>query len=222
VAATLGRSARASPRTSRDAVRLRERTRVRTVLAEAGFIVVCVLIVELFTRSFVVQLYVVPSASMENTMKVGDTVVVNRLSAEFGTPRRGEVIVFRDPGGWIAPDGRHKSGLDTDAVGVLVFLGLIPNPTSGDLVKRVIGLPGDTVRCDAAGRFTVNGATVAEPYLYPGDQSCSFPFQVTVPAGCLWVEGDHRSVSADSRYHRDVDDGAVPIIDVIGTVIAVA
>jgi signal peptidase I len=85
----------------------------------------------------------------------------------------------------------------------------------------VIGLPGDIVECDARGRFTVNGETVAEPYLYPGNQSCYFPFEVKVPPGSLWVEGDHRAISADSRYHRNINDGAVPISDVIGEVVGV-
>ena len=189
------------------------------MLSDAALIVVCVLIVELFIRTFVVRLYTVPSASMQSTLRIGDTLLVSRLSAEFSTPRRDEVIVFRDPGGWIAPDDPHESGLDAAAVKALVVLGLIP--PSSDLVKRVIGLPGDTVQCDADGRFTVNGAIVSETYLYPGDRSCYLPFRVTIPTGCLWVEGDHRSDSADSRYHRGVDDGAVPIADVIGSVIAV-
>jgi signal peptidase I len=192
-----------------------------SVFADAGFIVVCVLIVELLLRTFVVQLYTVPSDSMENTLKVGGTVVVSRLSAEFSEPRRGEVIVFRDPGGWIKPQDPHRSRLASDATAALVFLGLIPSQTSDDLVKRVIGLPGDTVECDARGRFTVDGVPVSEPYLYPGDRSCYFPFRVTVPPGSVWVEGDHRSVSADSRYHRGVDDGAVPNGDIIGRVVAV-
>ena len=183
--------------------------------------VLWVLIAMLFIRTFLVQFYTVPSGSMQNTLKVGSTLVVNRLAAEFSSPYRGEIIVFRDPGGWVTPQERPESGNARAMTSVLVFLGLLPDQTSSDLVKRVIGLPGDIVECDARGRFTVNGITVAEPYLYPGNQSCYFPFEVKVPPGSLWVEGDHRAISADSRYHRDVNDGAVPFSDVIGEVAAV-
>ncbi len=191
-----------------------------TVLFDAGFLVVLMLILLLFVKTFVVQLYTVPSGSMQNTLKIGDTLVVSRLPAEFSSPRRGEIIVFRDPGGWIAPQEQHESRMKEAMTSVLAFFGLLPGQTSSDLVKRVIGLPGDVVECDARGRFTVNGKTVREPYLYPGNQSCYFPFEVKVPPGSLWVEGDHRAISADSRYHRNVDDGAVPISDVIGEVAA--
>ena len=191
------------------------------MLADAGFIVVCVLIVMLFIRTFVGQLYVVPSGSMENTLKIGNTLVVSRLVTEFSTPHRGEIIVFRDPGGWVIPQERRESGIGRGMISALTFLGLLPDQASSDLVKRVIGLPGDVVECDASGRFTVNGKTVAEPYLYPGNRSCYFPFEVRVPPGSLWVEGDHREISADSRYHRNVNDGAVPLSDVIGEVVGV-
>jgi signal peptidase I len=191
------------------------------VLADAGVIVIWVLIVMLFTRTFIAQLDTVPSGSMENTLKIGDTLVVNRLAAEWAAPHRGEIIVFRDPGGWTTPQQEHESGIGRAMTSALVFLGLLPDQSSSDLVKRVIGLPGDIVECSASGRFTVNGKTAAEPYLYPGNRSCYFPFEVKVPPGSLWVEGDHRAVSADSRYHRDVNDGAVPVSDVIGEVVGV-
>lgn len=191
------------------------------VLRDAGLIVVCVLIMMLFIKTFIGQLYVVPSGSMENTLKIGDTLVVSRLAAEFSTPHRGEIIVFRDPGGWSSPQERQESGIRQAVTSALIFLGLLPNQSTSDLVKRVIGLPGDIVECDARGRFTVNGKTVAEPYLYPGNQPCYFPFEVKVPPGSLWVEGDHRAISADSRYHRNINDGAVPISDVIGEVVGV-
>jgi len=191
------------------------------MLVDAGLIVACVLSAMLFVRTFIGQLYVVPSGSMQNTLKIGDTLVVSRLAAEFSTPYRGEIIVFRDPGGWTVPQERRESGIGHAMVSALIFLGLLPDQSSSDLVKRVIGLPGDIVECDASGRFTVNGVAVAEPYLYPGNRSCYFPFEVKVPPGSLWVEGDHRAISADSRYHRNVNDGAVPIGDVIGEVVAV-
>ena len=136
---------------------------------------------------------------MENTLKIGDTLVVNRLAAEFSRPHRGEIIVFRDPAGWVTPQERYQSGIERAMTSALVFLGVLPDQSSSDLVKRVIGLPGDIVECDARGRFTVNGTAVPEPYLYPGNQSCYFPFEVKVPPGSLWVEGDHRAISDDSR-----------------------
>jgi signal peptidase I len=148
----------------------------------------------LLVGHFVVEPFQVPSSSMENTLKVGDRVLVDKLAYRFGgTPQRGDVIVF---------DG--KDSFDT---------------TSGtDYVKRVIGIGGDHVRCcDTHGRVTVNGKAIDEPYLHPGDVPSRTPFDVIVPLGRLWVMGDHRDDSADSRSHLgDPGGGTVPVGEVIG------
>ena len=147
--------------------------------------------------------YVTRSASMEPTLRVGETLLIDPTARTLPGLKRGDVILFRDPGGWLppAPSGSAEEVL---------------------LVKRVIGLPGDTITCcDAEHRLTLNGAPLAEPYVRPGDAPSTIHFSVTVAPGRLWVMGDNRSESADSRLHRDLNDGQVPIADVDGLVIGV-
>ncbi|WP_322767502.1 signal peptidase I [Frankia sp. Cr1] len=214
---------RDSPRHARvNAQEPRGSTLFRKTLVEASLIVVCVLIFQLTLRTFAVQLYSVPSVSMENTLKVGDVLVVSKLSPRFTALNRGDIVVFRDPGGWLSPESRRKKTLASAANSVLVFVGLVPKDSGEHLVKRVIGFAGDVVACDAEGALTVNKILVDEPYLFPGDPACSSPFQVTVTAGSIWVMGDHRSRSADSRYHLKRNDGGVPVASVIGRVVAVS
>jgi signal peptidase I len=148
----------------------------------------------LLVSHFVVEPFQVPSGSMENTLRVGDRVLVDKLAYHFGgAPRRGDVIVF---------DGKDSF-----------------STTSGtDYVKRVVGVGGDRVTCcDTAGRITVNGRALDETYLYPGDAPSRVPFDIVVPAGRLWVMGDHRDDSADSRDHLgDPGGGTVPVGKVVG------
>jgi signal peptidase I len=153
---------------------------------------------------------------MENTLLVGDRVIVSKLTPGPFSLERGEVVVFTDPGGWLAPSEvpRPDPGFVRS---VLIFVGLLPNDSGNHLIKRVIGLPGDhVVCCDDHGRLTVNGAALDEPYLYPGDRPSEKTFDVTVPSGKLWVMGDHRSASQDSRF-----EGFVPIDLVTGRAMAV-
>ena len=140
-------------------------------------------------RLVAVQTFAVPSASMAPTIEPGDRLLVNRL--DRGELRRGDLVVF---------DGARVFG------------------SPSDYVKRVIGLPGDRVRCcDEAGRLTVNGAPLDEPYVYPGDAASDVTFDVQVPDGRLWVLGDHRSDSADSRaYLGQPEGGMLSQDDVIG------
>jgi signal peptidase I len=176
-------------------------------------------LVTLLLRAFVVQAFYIPSGSMEPTLAVGDRVLVSRVAYRVGDVHRGDVIVF---------DGRDSFGAlpTTPAPGLLgrlgrdlgTFLGFAPSET--DYVKRVVGLPGDrVVCCDSSGRLSVNGSPVDEPYLFPGDTASASPFDVQVPSGRLWVMGDHRSDSADSRSHLgDPGGGTVPLERVVGTV----
>jgi len=184
---------------------------------ELLIIVVAAAALTLLIKAFVVQVYKIPSASMENTLQINDRVLVNKLVYHFRGIARGDVIVFSGQDSW-GPDAAPPS---SDPIvrlwdDVLSDIGLQSSQTF--YIKRVIGLPGDRVACCTDGKLTVNGVPLTETaYLYPGDNP-SFPFKtVTVPAGHVWVMGDHRSDSEDSRYHlSDPGQGAIPESEVVG------
>jgi signal peptidase I len=159
-------------------------------------IVLIALLVSWGVRTYLVRSFYIPSASMENTLMIGDRLVVNVLASSVMPLHHGDIVVFEDPGGWL------------------------PGEPGQDLVKRVIGLPGDTVSCcDAEGRVLVNGEPVDEPYITvpDGDPASLTPFDVTVPEGALWVLGDNREDSADSRAHQSGPyAGFVPEENVVG------
>ncbi|MBQ0865390.1 signal peptidase I [Streptomyces smyrnaeus] len=177
-----------------------------------------VLVALLLTSAFIVQPFLIPSSSMDPTLRVGDRVLVNKLAYRFGDgPRRGDVVVF---------DGTNSFAgeADPDANPVVAALreagaatGLA-QPSETDYVKRVIGVGGDRVRCcDKRGRIEVNGRPVDEDYLHSGNAPSAVPFDVRVPEGRLWVMGDHRSRSSDSRDHLgEPGGGTVPVERVIG------
>jgi len=180
-------------------------------------IVVAAAALTLLVKSFVVQVYRIPSASMENTLQVGDRVLVNKLVYHFRGIDRGDIVVFSGQNSW-GPDAPQAS---SDPIvrlwdDVLSDIGLQSSQTY--YIKRVIGLPGDHVACCTDGKVTVNGVPLAETsYLYPGDAPSSFQFSATVRPGHLWVMGDHRGDSDDSRYHPgDPGGGAVPEDEVVG------
>jgi signal peptidase I len=208
---------------SRGAPRGRNQRRARkqhkSFLRELPGIVITALVISVLIKTFLVQAFYIPSGSMENTLLVNDRVLVNKLADKPDEIHRGDVVVFRDPGGWLDGGQPGRGGLIGLIRDGLVFVGLAPAAGEEDLIKRVIGVGGDTVACcDAQGRVTVNGVPLDEPYLYPGDKPSDDSFApVKVPAGELWVMGDHRSVSEDSRAHRNQPGkGFVPVKDVIG------
>ncbi|MCP9957100.1 signal peptidase I [Streptomyces sudanensis] len=171
----------------------------------------------LLVGHFVIQPFRIPSGSMEPTLQVGDRVVVNKLAYRFGDrPARGDVVVFDGAGSFVrgVPEGSPVTGLLHDAAAALG----LAEPADTGFVKRVVGVGGDRVACcDPAGRITVNGAPVEEAYLHPGDAPSRVRFDVVVPDGTLWVMGDHRSRSRDSRDHLGAPGGGmVPVDRVIG------
>ncbi|GAA2144236.1 hypothetical protein GCM10009760_31540 [Kitasatospora kazusensis] len=182
------------------------------------------LVAALLIKTCLFQVFTIPSGSMENTLRIGDRVAVNKLAPLLGwEPQPGDPVVFKDPANWL-PAQPDDGGLASGVVGeALSFVGLLPPRGDNYLVKRVIATGGQTVQCSGT-TLRVDGRPVSEPYLHAGDDSCAgLPFgPVTVPKGDIWVEGDHRSDSADSRYHRDEPGGgAVPVADVVGPASAV-
>ncbi len=190
--------------------------RASRLLKEVLVVLVGATLIALLLRMFVVQVYQIPSSSMENTLEIGSRIVVNRLPNSRADISRGDVVVFEDQEGWL-PDqdnrGFFRPGLE--------FLGLIPKDGQQVVVKRVIGVGGDTVECcDASGQITVNGVPITEPYLKNPD-AVTTPFSVVVPEGRLWVMGDNRANSADSAYHYLQGDSAFIAEDaVIGRAVA--
>ncbi|GAA1933786.1 signal peptidase I [Nocardioides marmoribigeumensis] len=184
---------------------------------EAVVLLVLALLLALGIKTFLVQMFFVPSESMEPLFIKNDRIMVEKWSYWSSPVRRGDVVVFEDPGGWLGPPpplNPVQKGLST--------IGLYP--TGGHLVKRVIGVGGDRVACcDPDGRLTVNGVPLVEDsYVKKGSKPSDRDFSVTVPKGRLWVMGDNRSNSEDSRYHRQLPGGGtVPESAVVGKVWAI-
>ena len=198
--------------------------RKRSFFQEFPFLIVVALVVSLFIKSFIVQFFFIPSGSMENTLQIDDRVAVNRLPFISNDIKRGDVVVFRDPDNWLpAADMETAPFVIAKAKAALVAVGVLPNPAKQYLVKRVVGVEGDRVICcTTTGKITVNGQEMIEPYIFAGNVPSDMNFDVTVPKGKLWVMGDHRSASADSRFHQDdINKGFVPLNRVTGRVLAV-
>lgn len=189
---------------------------------ETVIVVGTALVLSLLIKTFLVQAFYIPSPSMEPTLVAGDRVLVSQLTPGPIDLQRGDVVVFKDPGSWLDPVPDADRGPVREAVvEALTFVGVLPQDSGEHLIKRVIGLPGDIVACcDPEGRITVNGEPIEEPYVYPGNEPSEMTFEVEVPDERLWVMGDHREASQDSRWHQDLEGaGTVPIDNVVGRAI---
>ena len=176
-------------------------------------VVVVVIALTALFKTFVIQWFEIPSGSMEDTLKVGDGVAVTMYDVK--DLERGDVVVFTDPDHWL--DVKDPTGLRGVIRDTLVLIHLLPENTGHYLIKRVIGVAGDHIVADGRGSLTVNGTPLNEPYLKDDASPSDVAFDVVVPEGFIWVMGDNRANSADSRYHQDdAHGGFVPIADVAG------
>lgn len=184
--------------------------------------VVSALALSFLIKTFLFQSFWIPSSSMEPTLIYGDRILVTKWRPDPLPLRRGDVIVFKDPGAWLSHAPDQSTGAERIGKEVLTFTGLLPEDAGEHLVKRIVGLPGDHVECDdPAGKVSVNGEELTEDYIAPGSQPCGQEFSVDVPEGYLWVMGDNRDNSADSRAHMgQPGGGAIPRDNVVGTAFA--
>jgi signal peptidase I len=196
--------------------------RKRSFWRDLVVIVVAALLLVILLKAFIVQVFSIPSGSMENTLLVGDRILVSKVVYDFRPIERGDVVVFSGAGSWDPTPPPYQGNafvgfldrITADAENLVGIAG-----PSTDYVKRVIGVPGDhVVCCNSAGQVTVNGVPLSESsYIYPGAAPSMMPFSITVPAGRLWVMGDNRGDSDDSRYRRsDPGSGTIPESAVVG------
>lgn len=196
---------------------------VKLFIRDIILIFLAALLVSFLIKTFFIRSFYIPSASMTNTLQVNDRIIVNLLSPGMVPLKNGDVVVFTDPGGWLTAEAPPSTSPVVSGFNdVLAFIGLSAPDSNDHLIKRVIGLPGDHVKCcNAFGQLTVNGVPLDEPYIkLPANVTKAAPetFDITVPKNDLWVMGDNRYQSADSAYHHQQDPGHeyVPISAVVG------
>ncbi len=214
----------------RDGGRRRSRgTSAWRFLRDILLILLAAILISFLIKTFLIRSFYIPSASMENTLHINDRIIVNELEPKLMPIHRGDIVVFTDPGGWL--DATSKVATPNPVSGffdqVLSVVGLTAPDSNDHLIKRVIGLPGDTVACcNTFGQMTVDGVPLSEPYLLlpPGVTKVSRDdFSVTVPPNSLWVMGDNRYNSADSRYNRDKPgNGFVPYANIVGRAVLIS
>lgn len=199
-------------------------------LRDLAIIFVCALLVSFVVKTYLIRSFYIPSGSMENTLEINDRIIVNELTPGVIPLKHGDVVVFKDPGGWLnheaQPSVRQQDTTSQNPVSAFLrFVGLAPDGND-HLVKRVIGLPGDHVACcNSEGQLSVNGVPLDEPYITTQNpyQASSVEFSVTVPKKSLWVMGDNRDNSWDSRFNRKQPGrGFVPLDDVTGRAMVIS
>jgi signal peptidase I len=197
-------------------------------LRDLVLIVLAALVVSFLIKTFLIRSFSIPTSSMEDTLAIDDRVIVSQLTPGPFDLQRGDIVVFVDPGGWL-PSGlaTEDDPLTNLFDWVSTKLGLSDGMQQNHLIKRVVGLPGDTVVCcDALGAVSVNGVPLVEPYLKLPDASSpssGTSFSVEVPEGGLWVMGDNRYNSADSRANLSKPgSGFVPLNRVVGKAIVIS
>jgi signal peptidase I len=198
-------------------------------LRDILLILLAAIVISFLIKTFLIRSFYIPSESMENTLVVNDRIIVNELEPKLMPIQHGDIVVFKDPGGWLpaTTETTKTNGFAGFVDGALSIVGLTAPDSNDHLIKRVIGLPGDRVACcNAFGQMTVNGVPLDEKYLLlpAGVTKVSRDdFSVTVPPNSLWVMGDNRYNSADSRYNRDKPgNGFVPFDDVVGRAILIS
>jgi signal peptidase I len=207
----------------------RSRSRgVALFLRDILFIFLAALLISFLIKTFLIRSFYIPSGSMEETLHLQDRVIVSLLTPGLTPLQRGDVVVFTDPGGWLDDETTPQSTGGQSAINsVLSFVGLAAPDDNNHLIKRVIGLPGDHVKCcSPLGQVEVNGIPLNEPYVDvpKGTPAEQYSFNVTVPKGDIWVMGDNRDESADSAYHEHEHDATpfVPISDVTGRAMVIS
>jgi signal peptidase I len=192
--------------------------RKHSLALEFAVLAVIALVLALCIKTWVLQAFFIPSGSMQNTLAIGDRILVNKLVYHFRGIDRGDIVVFNGDGSWDPQPAPSSSNVFVrffdDVESVVGF-----SHSDNIYIKRVIGLPGDHVACcNAKGQITVNGVALQETsYLYPGNVPSAQKFSITVPPGRLWVMGDHRAISYDSRGHTgDPGGGTIPESEVLG------
>ncbi|TVU63191.1 signal peptidase I [Paenarthrobacter nitroguajacolicus] len=186
-------------------------------------VVAIALVLSFLLKTFLFRAFYIPSESMESTLDVNDRIFINLLVPEPFALQHGDVVVFKDSQGWL-PAVEKKPAGPMDWVGdALEFVGLAADDNEQHLVKRVIGLPGDRVSCcDAEGRISINGVPVDETYINPAEIPQPNPFDIVVPDGKVWVMGDNRNHSADSRAHQEANGGFINMADIEGKATVIA
>ena len=197
-------------------------------IKEVVIIAVMAMVLSFVVKTWLIQAFYIPSGSMEDTLVKDDRVIVSKLTPGPFDLARGDVVVFQDPDGWLGGvvPAPQEPGVRGAVHKGLQFIGLLPDNSDDHLIKRVIGMPGDhVVCCDKNGALTINGVAVTESYVKKGDTPSGGrpPFDIVVPAGRVWVMGDHRSDSSDSRFHDDGTGatGSVPIDDITGRAVTI-